>query len=157
VPRHPERFREVGKLIEQHDLAFASRTSGAACDAACPVFLLDTMGELPLFYAASDIAVVGGGLVPIGGHNMLEPAALGLPVISGPHVFKAQEIAEMFIDSGACQLVMNATELADAVANLIRYPEAARRAGDQGREIVAGNRGSLGKLLSLLEPLIGES
>jgi 3-deoxy-D-manno-octulosonic-acid transferase len=157
VPRHPERFREVGKLIEQHDLAFASRTSGATCDAACSVFLLDTMGELPLFYAASDIAFVGGSLVPIGGHNMLEPAALGLPVISGPHVFNAQEIAEMFVDSGACQLVTSAADLAAAVANLIRYPEAARRAGDQGREIVAGNRGSLGKLLSLLEPLIGES
>lgn len=157
VPRHPERFRDVAKLIEQRELAYVSRTNGAMCDSACAVYLLDTMGELPLFYAASDIAFVGGSLVPIGGHNMLEPAALGLPVISGPHVFNALEIAEMFVENGACHVVTTADELAAAVANLIKDPEAARRAGEQGRKIVAENRGSLGKLLSLLEPLIGES
>jgi 3-deoxy-D-manno-octulosonic-acid transferase len=157
VPRHPERFRDVAKLVEHHNLGYASRTSGATCDAACSVYLVDTMGELPLFYAASDVAFVGGSLVPIGGHNMLEPAALGLPVISGPHVFNAQEIAEMFVESGACHVVTTADELAAAVANLISNPDAARRAGEQGRKIVTENRGSLGKLLTLLEPLIGES
>jgi 3-deoxy-D-manno-octulosonic-acid transferase len=157
VPRHPERFRDVAKLLEQRDFAYISRTDATRCSAGCTVFLLDTMGELPLFYAASNVAFVGGSLVPIGGHNMLEPAALGLPVISGPHVFNAQEIADMFVENGACRLVANPDELAIAVASLINDPDAARAAGDQGREIVIENRGSLGKLLNLLEPLIGVS
>jgi 3-deoxy-D-manno-octulosonic-acid transferase len=157
VPRHPERFREVRKLVEQHDFKYARRTAGDACGAETAVYLVDTLGELTLFYAASDIAFVGGSLVPIGGHNLLEPAALGLPVISGPHVFNAQEIADMFIELGASRVVSNAAELAAAVADLVSNPDAARLAGDQGREIVLQNRGSLAKLLSLLEPLIGES
>ncbi|MDH4125567.1 MAG: lipid IV(A) 3-deoxy-D-manno-octulosonic acid transferase [Gammaproteobacteria bacterium] len=157
VPRHPERFRDVAKLVEQHGFACVTRTSGESCGAATPVYLLDTMGELPLFYAASDVAFVGGSLVPIGGHNLLEPAALGVPVISGPHVFNAQEIADMFIDTGACRLVTSTQELVAAVQNLISDPEAARFAGDQGRKIVMQNRGSLGQLLKLLEPLIGAS
>lgn len=157
VPRHPERFRDVAKLVEQHDFAYTSRTSGESCTGACAVYLLDTMGELPMFYAASDVAFVGGSLVPVGGHNLLEPAALGLPVISGPHVFNAEEIAEMFIENGACRMVTNTAELASAVEQLISDPESARRAGNQGRSIVLENRGSLGQLLKLLEPLIGAS
>lgn len=157
VPRHPERFRDVARLVEQHGFACVSRTSGAACNEETAVYLVDTMGELPMFYAASDIAFVGGSLVPIGGHNMLEPAALGLPVISGPHVFNAQEIADMFVDNGACLLVGDAAQLAATVARMVADPAVARSAGDQGREIVAQNRGSLGKLLSLLEPLIGSN
>lgn len=155
VPRHPERFREVRKLVEQHHFTHARRTSGDRCDAATGVYLVDTMGELPLFYAASDIAFVGGSLVPIGGHNLLEPAALGLPVICGPHVFNAQEIADMFIELGASRPVENSAELAAAVGDFLANPDAARAAGDQGRKIVLENRGSLAKLLSLLEPLIG--
>ena len=157
VPRHPERFREVGKLVKHDGFTVASRTSEDACDATTDVYLVDTMGELPLFYAASDVVFVGGSLVPIGGHNLLEPAALGLPVIFGPHVFNAQEIADMFVDSGASRMVVDAAELAAAVADLIGDPDAAKAAGDRGREIVQKNRGSLDKLLSLLEPLIGES
>lgn len=157
VPRHPERFRDVSKLLEQYEFAYVTRTSGAACAAGSEVYLVDTMGELPLFYAASDVAFVGGSLVPIGGHNLLEPAALGLPVISGPHLFNAQEIADLFLENGTCRVVANSAELAAAVATLIADPTVARIAGDQGRAIVAENRGSLGKLLSLLEPLIGES
>lgn len=157
VPRHPERFSEVRKLIEQQGFTHASRTRDQRCDASTEVFLVDTMGELPLFYAASDIAFVGGSLVPVGGHNMLEPAALGLPVISGPNVFNAQEIADMFIDKGACKIVQDATELAAAVEALVADPAAAKAMGERGRNIVESNRGSLAKLLSLLEPLIGDS
>lgn len=156
VPRHPERFNDVRKLLEQQEFAYASRTKDQTCDASSEVFLLDTMGELPLFYAASDIAFVGGSLVPVGGHNLLEPAALGLPVISGPNVFNAQEIADMFVENGACTIVADASELAAAIGTLIADPDAAKVIGERGREIVLSNRGSLAKLLGLLEPLIGE-
>lgn len=154
VPRHPERFAEVRRLLEQQKFSFASRTVNERCRRAETVFLLDTMGELPLFYAASDIAFVGGSLVPIGGHNLLEPAALGLPVVSGPNVFNAQEIADMFLENGACIIVADANELAAALATLLADPESAVAMGEHGREIVQSNRGSLRKLMGLLEPLI---
>jgi len=157
VPRHPERFNDVRKLLEQQEFTYASRTQEQSCEESTEVFLVDTMGELPLFYAASDIAFVGGSLVPVGGHNLLEPAALGLPVISGPNVFNAQEIADMFVDKGACTIVQDAPQLVAAISTLIADPDAAKAMGERGREIVLSNRGSLAKLLSLLEPLIGDS
>lgn len=157
VPRHPERFSDVQRLLEQRDFSFIRRTSGGVCAPSTDVFLLDTMGELPLFYAASDIAFVGGSLVPVGGHNLLEPAALGLPVISGPNVFNAQEIADMFVDKGACEIVADANALAAEIASLLADPEAATAMGNRGREIVQSNRGSLRKLMGLLEPLIADS
>lgn len=157
VPRHPERFADVRRLLEQQQFEFASRTVDSHCDRTKSVFLLDTMGELPLFYAASDIAFVGGSLVPVGGHNLLEPAALGLPVISGPNVFNAQEIADMFVANGACKIVQNATDLATELEALLADPDAAKAMGARGREIVQSNRGSLRKLMGLLEPLIGQN
>ncbi len=157
VPRHPERFGEVRRLLEQRQVRFASRTAADRCSPATSVFLLDTMGELPLFYAASDIAFVGGSLVPVGGHNLLEPAALGLPVVSGPNVFNAQEIADMFVEKGACEIVRNADELAGALARLLADPAAAAATGNRGRDIVESNRGSLRKLMGLLEPLISDA
>jgi len=155
VPRHPERFDDVRNLVTRRGLSLVSRTEDKPCDAATDVFLGDTMGELPLFYAASDIAFVGGSLVPIGGHNLLEPAALGLPVITGPQVFNAQEIADMFVDLGACRMVENAAELAAAVDHLLVDPARAAELGRKGRDILQHNRGALDRLLGLLDPLIG--
>jgi 3-deoxy-D-manno-octulosonic-acid transferase len=154
VPRHPERFAHVRGLVEKHGFRCIARTEKRRCHSSTNVFLGDTMGEVPLFYAASDIAFVGGSLVPVGGHNLLEPAALGLPVITGPHVFNAEEIADMFVDTGACRMVRNADELAAAVAELIADPDAARALGRKGMDIVAQNRGALNRLLALLDPLI---
>ena len=156
VPRHPERFAAVSDLIDKEDLQQIARTEGRACDAATAVFLGDTMGEVTLFYAASDIAFVGGSLVAIGGHNLLEPAALGLPVISGPHVYNAQEIADMFVELGACHIVTDVPELVAAVDELLTDQSAAVARGNKGRNIVQSNRGALSRLLGLLEPLIGE-
>ena len=112
------------------------------------------MGEVPLFYAASDIAFVGGSLVPIGGHNLLEPAAVGLPIISGPHVFNAQEIADMFLRLGACRVVADAEELAGVIHDLLTHPERAHQLGSDGHEVLRSNRGALQRLLELLEPLL---
>lgn len=156
VPRHPQRFANVRDMIEKQRFVVVSRTENRACDATTQVFLGDTMGEVPLFYAASDIAFVGGSLVPIGGHNLLEPAALGLPVISGPHVYNAQDIADMFTDLGACHIVSDASELGAAVNELLADESKASELGRKGQEIVQRNRGALSQLLGLLEPLIAE-
>jgi 3-deoxy-D-manno-octulosonic-acid transferase len=156
VPRHPERFSAVSDLIDKGGFSSVARTEERPCDADTSVFLGDTMGDVPLFYAASDIAFVGGSLVPIGGHNLLEPAALGLPLVSGPHVYNAQDISDMFIELGACHIVDGAAQLVAAVDELLANPEAAAEQGGRGLDIVQRNRGALARLLTLLEPLIGE-
>ena len=154
VPRHPQRFSAVRDLIVKQGMGVVSRSDGERCGAATQVFLGDTMGELTLFYAASDVAFVAGSLVPVGGHNLLEPAALGLPLLSGPHVFNAQEIADMFVAKGACKLVHDSAELAVAVGELLSDPETASRLGAAGREILERNRGSLDRLMAMIEPLL---
>jgi 3-deoxy-D-manno-octulosonic-acid transferase len=156
VPRHPERFMAVREMVRKAQLECVARTEHRACDTTTQVFLGDTMGELPLLYAASDIAFVGGSLVPIGGHNLLEPAALGLPVISGPHIFNAQDISDMFLELGACHIVNDQGELAAAVDDLLADPVTAAKRGGKGQDIVERNRGALRQLLSLLDPLIDE-
>lgn len=156
VPRHPERFAEVRGLAEKAGFSVVSRTAGTACDASSAVFLGDTMGEVPLFYAASDIAFVGGSLVRVGGHNLLEPASQGLPVITGPHLFNSQDIADMFVDLNACRMVDNEDELAAALADLLANPEKAAELGQKGQALLEQNRGALARLLVLLEPLLSD-
>ena len=157
VPRHPDRFAAVREAIEKEGFACVARTDGSACEPSTDVFLGDTMGEVPLFYAASDAAFVGGSLVPIGGHNLLEPAALGLPVVIGPYVYNAQEIADMFVELGACRMIDDAAGLADAIGELLADPERAASVGRKGLRIVQQNRGALDRLLGLLDPLIGDT
>jgi 3-deoxy-D-manno-octulosonic-acid transferase len=121
------------------------------------VFLGDTMGEVPLFYAAGNVAFVGGTLVPVGGHNLLEPAALGRPVVTGPHLFNQQDIANKFEKLGAVITVNNAGQLGSAVADLFEDRDTARDIGARGRDVVLQNRGSLDRLLKLLEPLVSDA
>lgn len=156
VPRHPERFDTVRDMAIKAGFNVVSRTESRPCDVDTQVFLCDTMGELTMFYAASDIAFVAGSLKPIGGHNLLEPAALAKPVVSGPHVFNAQDIADMFVSHDACRIVQDADELAAAIAELLDNPDRAAALGRNGYELVEANRGSLDRLLVLLEPLISE-
>jgi 3-deoxy-D-manno-octulosonic-acid transferase len=112
------------------------------------------MGEVPLFYAMSDIAFVGGSLVPVGGHNLLEPAAQGLPVVTGPHLFNAQDIADMFVASHACRIASGADELVSLITELLTKPDSAAALGRNALALLQANRGALQKLLVLLEPLL---
>ena len=157
IPRHPERFAAVRSLLHKSDFRYVARTDGDPCTPDIDVFLGDTMGEVPLFYAACNVAFVGGTLVPVGGHNLLEPAALGKPVITGPHLFNTQDIANMFEKLGASITVNNAGQLGTAVADLFADTETATDIGHRGREIVQQNRGSLERLLRLLEPLVDKT
>jgi 3-deoxy-D-manno-octulosonic-acid transferase len=154
IPRHPERFAEVRSLIENQAFEMVARTDHRPCQPSTEVFLADTMGEVPLFFAACDVAFVGGSLVPIGGHNLLEPAAQGVPIVTGPHLFNSEEIADEFVTLGACQVVADEQALARAVRRLIENPDEARRMGNKGMAALEQNRGSLQRLLVLLEPLL---
>ena len=154
IPRHPERFAAVRELCEKSGFSIVARTANARCDASDEVFLVDTMGEVPLFYAASDVAFVGGSLVPIGGHNLLEPAALGLPIVTGPHVFNALDIADKFVELEACRKVRDNQHLVEVVAELLNDSHAARTLGENARRVLEQNRGALERLMVLLVPLL---
>ncbi|MFU8820978.1 MAG: lipid IV(A) 3-deoxy-D-manno-octulosonic acid transferase [Gammaproteobacteria bacterium] len=153
VPRHPDRFNGIAELLERRQALFHRRSLGETPAQSDTVFLVDSLGELPMFYAAADVAFVGGSLVPIGGHNLLEPAALGMPVISGPHNFNAQDIAALLQEAGGLQLVADAAELGAAVATLLGDPGLRQEYGARAREMVADSGGALEKLLGLLAPL----
>jgi len=154
APRHPERFAAVRSLLHKKGLNFVARTDGVPCTPDTEVYLGDTMGDVPLFYAAANVAFVGGSLVPIGGHNLLEPAALGRPVITGPHLFHTQDIADKFEKVGASISVENAGQLGAAVADLFADEKTAADIGDRGRTIVQQNRGALDGLMKLLQPYL---
>ena len=157
APRHPQRFAEVAALLHQGGVSFVRRSQGAAAAAhTSEVLLLDSLGELLDFYAAADVAFVGGSLVPIGGHNLLEPAALGVPILTGPYNSNSEEIARLLIASGAAEVVRDAATLGARIGALLANPEARVRIGMQGRASVDSNRGALGKLLGLIEPLLSE-
>ncbi len=155
VPRHPQRFAGVRDLVAKRGFRVVSRTEQRAVPADCPVLLGDTMGEVPLFYAAADVAFVGGSLAPIGGHNLLEPAAVSVAMLAGPHNFNAQEIADMFVQRGGCRLVDSSDELAAAVVELFADDQARKRMVTEAAAILAANRGALARLLKMIKPLVG--
>lgn len=165
APRHPERADEVVRLIEEAGFEAVRRSSlppspqpssiGREGKRA-PVFVIDTLGELLDFYAASDVAFVGGSLVASGGHNPLEPAALGLPVLTGAEVSNFREVYEAMLTEGAAREVANADALGHAVAELLGNDAMCRRMGEAGRMLVDKHRGALLRLLERLEALIQE-
>jgi 3-deoxy-D-manno-octulosonic-acid transferase len=154
VPRHPQRFDAVRSLLRKRGRGFAQRSSGQVPGTADDVFLVDTLGELQMFYAAADVAFVGGSLVPIGGHNLLEPAALGMPMLSGPHTQNAQEIAELLLQSGALRIVRSREDLGQRVADCFDDPERARQDGACGQQTVAQSRGAVRQLVEMVLPLL---
>lgn len=155
VPRHPERFDKVAELCQRRGYAVARRsdqTPPFASDVA--VFLGDTMGELPLFYASADVAFVGGSLVPTGGHNVLEPAALGIPIVVGPYTHNFLEITRALISYGGGERVNTVTDLATVVVRFLENTKLRDATGSCGRELVERNRGALARLESILNPYL---
>jgi 3-deoxy-D-manno-octulosonic-acid transferase len=157
VPRHPNRFNDVAGVLDGAGVRFVRRSQADADDgdvANAQVLLVDTLGELLDFYAAADVAFVGGSLVPVGGHNLLEPAALGLPILTGPHNFNSEEIARLLISRGAAEVVADSRALGRRVAALLSDPAERSRMGAAGQASIDSNRGALAKLLGLINPLL---
>ncbi|HEY2679333.1 MAG TPA: lipid IV(A) 3-deoxy-D-manno-octulosonic acid transferase [Steroidobacteraceae bacterium] len=157
VPRHKDRFAGIADLLTRRGVKFARRSSREAVDDDTQVLLGDTLGELPTFYAAADAAFVGGSLIPIGGHNLLEPAALGLPVLTGPSYFNGKEIAKILLQEGAAIEVGGASELAANLLRLFNDPAEAARRGGVGMGVLAANRGSVQKLAQLIEASLAQA
>ena len=155
VPRHPERFASVYESAVRDGFVAVRRSTGEAVGADTQVLVGDTMGELLFLYALADIAFVGGSLVPNGGHNLLEPAALGKPVLSGPHLFNFLEISAQLRAAGALREVQDAAQLAQVVSELWGDPAGAQAMRDAGLGVLKANQGALERLLAGLGRLLG--
>jgi 3-deoxy-D-manno-octulosonic-acid transferase len=150
VPRHPERFGEVKKLCEQNQLAVVMRTSGKICHQYNDVYLVDTMGELKMIYSASDVAFVGGSMVPVGGHNILEAAAVGTPVLFGPYMANFKEIAEGVLRQDAAIQCQDEGEIINAMTVLYADAEYRQSLAEKGKVFVRQNQGAITRIFDML-------
>ena len=155
VPRHPERFKEAAALARRRGFSPVMRSRRTADCSGAQVFIGDTMGELPLFYAAADVAFVGGTLVERGGHNMLEPAALGLPVLFGPNVFNFAEISRRLVEAGGAETVSDSASLGRAVIGYLSDADLRHTTGGKGRAFVESNRGAGDHVLAMISAYLG--
>ncbi len=151
VPRHPERFERVAELCLKRRFSIARRSLRQISDTHTDIFLGDTMGELTLFLAAADVAFVGGSLVPTGGHNVLEPAALGVPVVFGPHMFNFSIISSMLLSHEAAEQVADEVQMGSIVSRWLSDASERARIGENGRSVVEANRGALDRLMTIIE------
>ncbi|MFY0991659.1 lipid IV(A) 3-deoxy-D-manno-octulosonic acid transferase [Halomonas sp. C05BenzN] len=154
VPRHPRRFDAVAELCRARGMSLARRSRDEWPDERTAVYLGDTMGELLAFYGAADLAFVGGSLVPIGGHNLLEPAALGVPVLTGPALANFEEVAGVLREADALVEVADGQALAEALDRLFGDAGERRRLAEAGRTVVVANRGALERTLDGLARLL---
>lgn len=153
VPRHPERFDSVAKHVASRELQCQRSGEGGPVKASTSVLLIDQMGELFVLYGVADVAFVGGSLVPVGGHNVLEPALWGKPLLSGPHVHNFSAIDNDLRALGVLLHVDNAQMLSEAVLRMFEQPDQARSLGETARAYVDGKRGAVGKTLALVSQL----
>ena len=149
----------MARLVAEQGLVCLRRSAadraGEPADGALPeILLLDSLGELASLYAASDIAFIGGTLVPTGGHNPLEPAAFGIPTIVGPSMENFADMARRFEDAEAWRTVRDASGLATVWREWSGLPETARAIGDRARHLLLENRGALDRTLEMLAPLL---
>lgn len=154
VPRHPQRFEAVATDLDRRGVQFARRSRQEMPTREHAILLVDTMGELLQFYAAADVAYVGGTLIPLGGHNLLEPAALGLPVLCGPHTFNAPDVAAQLSAAGALLVVNDAASLTLALQRLMAEADARAAMGARGRETIEQNRGACDRLMEQIALLL---
>jgi 3-deoxy-D-manno-octulosonic-acid transferase len=151
VPRHPQRFDAVETLITSRALKVQRRSANTDIDAAVQVVLGDSMGEMFAYYAACDIAFIGGSLLPLGGQNLIEACTVGKPVIIGPHTFNFAEATEQAIAAGAALRVDDAEQLAQVVTRLFADPAERTRMGQAGLSFSQAHRGAVARILAILE------
>jgi 3-deoxy-D-manno-octulosonic-acid transferase len=151
VPRHPERFAAVARLARRRGFATARRSRlEGSLPADVRVLVGDTMGELVAFYAAADIAFIGGSLVRHGGQNPLEACSAGVPVVFGPHMFHFEEISALALERGAARQVSDAAALVDAIGLYLEQPALRRAAGRAAQQLIAANHGALARTLAAM-------
>ncbi|EIQ7476454.1 lipid IV(A) 3-deoxy-D-manno-octulosonic acid transferase [Vibrio parahaemolyticus] len=152
VPRHPERFDDVFTLCQHQGFKTVRRTSTHAVETNTQVYLGDTMGEMLVLIGAADICFMGGSLIgdKVGGHNVLEPTALGLPIINGPSYFNFKEIVETLVSTEALVLLHDSHHLGTTILNLLNSPQQCEQMGSHSNEFMKHNQGALSLTVSLL-------
>jgi len=160
APRHPERFGEVEAVAKEFRLLKASEF-GAAQEGTPPegagrveIVLLDTIGDLAAVYGVADVAFVGGSLVPTGGHNPLEPAQFGVPVVMGPSFENFRDIVGKMIDADGVRIVKDETELEIAIRELLTNPEMAKAMGERGRQVFEREQGATGRAVQAVVEMV---
>jgi 3-deoxy-D-manno-octulosonic-acid transferase len=156
APRHPERFRMVESAVRSLGFNAATRSADGVPSHSTQCFVLDAMGELMPFYAASSVAFVGGSLTPIGGHNVLEPAALSIPVVVGPHTFNFEGITSALIEEGGALRIGAADELGEAVQRLLRDGKRREEMGLAARFVFERERGAVDRVMKLIDEALAE-
>ena len=159
VPRHPQRFDEVAGLVEAAGLSYQRRSdiNGAELNPHTRVLLGDSLGELFAYYAACDVAFVGGSLMPLGGQNLIEAASVGRPVLLGPHTFNFEEATRLAIEAGAALRVNDADALLDSALKLLNDASARTSMGEAGLAFAARHRGAAGRIAALIAPLVASA
>ena len=162
APRHPERGAEIEELARRAGFqpvrvsSIVPAKGGGAVPArgGDEIFILDTVGQLMYFYAIADIVFVGGSLAATGGHNILEPASLGKPILFGPHMFNFRDISSLFLAAGAARMVADQAALSSGIAELLADPAAAAALGNAARQIIAGNQGATRRNCEIIKGLL---
>lgn len=155
VPRHPERFDSVYELCIAAGWRVRRRSGGEPVEPGDDILLGDTMGELRLLSGVATVAVIGGSFIEHGGQNVLEAAAWGVPVVTGPHMFNFAEISALLVDAGAMEQLPGPAPLADSLLRILGDEQLRRRMGSAGEQVVAANRGALAHLRAIIRERVG--
>ncbi|WEN15157.1 lipid IV(A) 3-deoxy-D-manno-octulosonic acid transferase [Rhodanobacter sp. AS-Z3] len=156
APRHPERFKVIEHSVRSLGFTVGTHSKDEVPSSAHQVFVIDAMGQLMPFFAGSDLAFVGGSLVPIGGHNVLEPAALSIPVLVGPYTFNFDEITASLIEQGGAMRVSNASQLGPDVLRLLLDEAIRQRMGRDAQRVFERERGSVQRVMQLIDGMLQE-
>jgi 3-deoxy-D-manno-octulosonic-acid transferase len=154
VPRHLQRFQDVYKICVQQGFSVALRSSPQAVDPNIDIYIVDTMGELKMFYAVADVAFVAGSITAVGGHNILEPAAVGVPILFGPYMTNFKEIAALALKKEAAIQCQTQQEIIDAVITLYEQPNFRETLVARAKIFVKENQGAINRVCKLLEASI---
>ncbi|TNF98170.1 MAG: 3-deoxy-D-manno-octulosonic acid transferase [Gammaproteobacteria bacterium] len=154
VPRHPERAEQIESLCNKRGYQVTRRTQEQPTEAVSDIYMVDTLGELSRFFSAADVAYIGGSLVPVGGHNMVEASAQGIAVVFGPHLFNFAEISQQLLDADAARKVEDSNLLAAITIQLLNDANLRHQLGQNGQEFVESNRGALQQLLSVIDDCV---
>ncbi len=152
APRHPERCPELEGLVRGRGLVSVNHSEAPASPGDAQIYILDTLGELRQFYGLVDIVFMGGSLIPSGGHNFIEPAVWGRPLLSGPHYFNFQEVAEPLQGSGALRIVQDGQQLSRLLGQLFQDSTLREHMGEQARIFVTSNQGSTNRVMQQVGP-----
>lgn len=154
APRHPERFESVLELAGREKWRVSNRHTHQQPQRDSDVFIINTLGELLPFYGCADVAFVGGSLQAVGGHNLLEPASLGVPSVVGPHTFNFVDITRILLEVGAVQQIETSEQLPDAILRCLLDKKLARQCGEAGRKRIEHERGALERTLHLIDQYV---